>query len=70
MLWDRLVCGIREPNLQARLLSQSQLTLELALALACASEAAVAQAQEIGRGTPAATSRPATGYSIGRVTQP
>ena len=70
MLRDRLVCGIRDSNLQARLLSQPQLTLESALTLACASEAAVAQAQEIERGTPAATPRPATDRIIGRVAQP
>ena len=72
MLRDRLVCGIRDANLQSRLLSQPHLTLESALTLACASEAAVAQAQEIGRGMPAAATapRPEADSSIGRVTQP
>ena len=35
MLRDRLVCGIRDSRLQARLLSQPSLSLESALALAC-----------------------------------
>ena len=69
MLRDRLVCGIRDASLQTRLLSQPQLTLESALSLACASEAAIAQAQEIGRGTPATTCSPATEHLIGRVAQ-
>ena len=54
MLRDRLVCGIRDSRLQARLLSQPSLSLESALALACTSEAAEAQAREIGRAESAA----------------
>ena len=75
MLRDRLVCGIRDPSMQTKLLSESELTLDSALALACAREAAQAQAQEIGRAVPLpAQTAPDTGaaapLSVGRVTPP
>ncbi|KAF0299507.1 hypothetical protein FJT64_003478 [Amphibalanus amphitrite] len=69
MLRDRLVCGIRDTRLQARLLSQMSLTLESALALACTSEAAEAQAQEIGRAESAAVPAARPLAVVGRLEQ-
>ncbi|KAF0302281.1 hypothetical protein FJT64_025637 [Amphibalanus amphitrite] len=69
MLRDRLVCGIRDTRLQARLLSQTSLTMESALALACTSEAAEAQAQEIGRAESAAVPAARPLAVVGRLEQ-
>ena len=50
MLRDRLVCGIRNPRLQSRLLSEPNLTLSSAVTIAQAYEWAAANASELNRG--------------------
>ena len=57
MLRDRLVCGIRNPRLQSRLLSESSLTLHVALTIAQAYESAVANTSELNRGFPGTSDR-------------
>ncbi|XP_043208221.1 uncharacterized protein LOC122373879 [Amphibalanus amphitrite] len=57
MLRDRLVCGIRNPRLQSRLLSTEDLTLSSALAIAQAFESAAANASELNRSSPVSSER-------------
>ena len=57
MLRDRLVCGIRNPRLQSRLLSESSLTLHVALTIAQAYESAAANTSELNRGFPGTSDR-------------
>lgn len=47
MLRDRLVCGVREPQLQKRLLAEQQLTFNKALELAQAFESAEKSSRDI-----------------------
>ena len=47
MLWDRMVCGINDLQIQKRLLAESDLTLKKATDLALGMEAAVKNAQAI-----------------------
>ena len=57
MLRDRLVCGIRNPRLQSRLLSEPGITFNAALAIAQAFESAVAKAIELNLGSPVSAER-------------
>ena len=47
MLRDRLVCGVRDPQLQKRLLAERQLTFSKALELAQAFESAESSSRDI-----------------------